>query len=84
MQPCLLPGSELVADVNAEEAVVDMDHGDAGKYLIGTLVAMIMLPEVGKRIIRLLLPLVAPIRYLTAKFFAFPAIRIPAHTVGTD
>ena len=84
MQLCLLPGSELVADVNAEEAVVAMAHGDAGKYLIGTLVAMIMLLVVGKRIIRLLFPLVAPTHCPTAKFFAFPAIRIPDHTVGAD
>ena len=79
-----LLGSELAADANAKEAVVAMALGDVGKYLIGTLAGMTMLQADGKRIIRLLFPLVAPIRYLTAKFFAFPAIRIPAHTVGAD
>ena len=65
-----LLGSEPVADANAEEAVVDMAPGDAGKYLIGTLAEMIMLREDGKRIIRLLFLWAVLIHCPTAKFSA--------------
>ena len=84
MQLYLLLGSEQVADVNVEEAVVVMVPGDVGRYLIGILAVMIILPVLGKHIIRSLFPQVAPMHCPTAKFFAFPAIRILAHTVGTD
>ena len=70
MQLYLLLGSELVADVNVEEAVVAMALGDVGKYLIGTLAEMTTLREDGKRIIRLLFPRVVPIHYPTVKFSA--------------
>ena len=84
MQLCLLLGDEQVADVNAEEAVVAMVPGDAGKCLIGILAETTMPLEVGKRIIRLLFPQVAPIHYQTAKFFACLVTRILAPTVDTN
>ena len=84
MQPCLPLGSEQVADVNVEEAVVAMAPGDAGKYLIGVLAATTMLQVDGKHIIRLLFPLAVATLCPTVRFFAFLAIRIPAHTVGAD
>ena len=80
----LLLGRDLVADVNVEEAVVAMVHGNAEKYLIGILVEMTMPREDGKHIIRLLFLLVVLIRYQTAKFFACLVTRILAPTVDTN
>ena len=84
MQLCLQLGSEQVAGVNAEEAVVAMVLGDVGRYLIGVLAAMIILLAAGKHTIKLLFPLVVAIHYPTARFFAFLVIRTPALTVDAN
>lgn len=77
MQLCLPLGSELVADVNVEEAAVATAHGDAGKYLIGILAATIMLQVAGKHIIKLLFPLEVATLCPTVRFFAFLVTRRP-------
>ena len=46
------PGSARAAVVNADEVVVGMAPGDAGKYLTGILAVMILLWAAGKRTIR--------------------------------
>lgn len=84
MQLCLPLGSELVADVNVEEAVVATAHGDAGRYLIGVLAAMIILLAAGKHTIKLLFPLVVAIHYPTARSFAFLVTITPALTVDAN
>lgn len=76
MLPSSQPGSARADDANAEEAAVDMDRGNAERYLTGNPAVMTTLPVVGKRTIRLQFPPVAPTLCPTARFSAFPAIRI--------
>lgn len=84
MQLCLLLGSVQVADVNVEETAVGMVLGDAGRYLIGILAAMIMPPVVGRHITRLLFHQVAAILCPIAKFSAFLVTRTPALTADAN
>ena len=84
MIPYLQLGNVQVDDVNVEEVAVDMALGVAVSSLIGIPVARIMLPEDGKHIIRLLFLLEVPILYPTARYSAFPAIRIQVLTAVID
>ena len=84
IQLCLLLGSELVADVNVEEAIVDMVLGDAGRCLIGILAERITLPVDGRHTIRWPFLLAEATLCPTVKFSAFPVTRTPAHTADAN
>ena len=75
MLPSSQPGSARADDANAEEAAVDMDHGNAARYLTGNPAVMTTLPVVGKRTIRLQFPPVVLIPCPIARFSASPVIR---------
>ena len=84
MQLSLRLGGVLAADVSAGEVAVDMVLGDAGKYLIGILVATIMHMVAGKHIIKLLFLQVEQILCPTVKYFAFLATKTLALTADAD
>ena len=75
MLPSSQPGSARADDANAEEAAVDMDRGNAERYLTGNPAVMTTLPVVGKRTIRLQFPPVVLIPCPIARFSASPVIR---------
>ena len=78
------PGSARADDVNAEGAIVDMVPGDAVRSLTGMPAVWTMLPVVGKHIIRCLYIRVDLTACPTARFSAFPAIRIPLLTADVN
>ena len=84
MQPSSQPGSARADDANAEEATVDMVPGDAVRFLSGIPEAWTMLPVVGKRTTRCLYIRVDLTLCPTARFSAFPAIRILLLTVDVN
>ena len=61
--------------MNVEEAVADMDRGDAARCLTGTPVAMTTLLAAGKHTIRLQFPPVVLTPCPIARFSASPVIR---------
>ena len=84
MQPSSQPGSARADDANAEEATVDMVPGDAVRYLTGTPAAWTMLPAVGRHITKCLYIRADLTPCPTARFSAFPAIRILLLTVDVN
>ena len=84
MQPSSQPGSARADDANAEEATAVMVPGDAVRFLAGTPAVWTMLPVVGKRTTRCLYIRADLIPCPTARFSAFPAIRIPLLTADVN